>query len=314
MWCFNGAVHFQDGRHLDFVINDPSNPGFNGAVHFQDGRRHQPELRYLAGWELQWGRPFSGRKTLPVDDRSIKQSWLQWGRPFSGRKTSTSGSDGFNIRWASMGPSIFRTEDGLIADRTTQIAFASMGPSIFRTEDPVMKLLGEYWFKLQWGRPFSGRKTTNRPPCQPLPIPASMGPSIFRTEDDKAKSEAVTAEAASMGPSIFRTEDSTPAKQPAPSTVRLQWGRPFSGRKTVLKLAFIKHAIKLQWGRPFSGRKTGGVTGFCAATQCFNGAVHFQDGRHPPLPEPGSAVKMLQWGRPFSGRKTSVIPNSSSLL
>ena len=110
---------------------------------------------------------------------------LQWGRPYSGRKTIINFAFRFHHQ-ASMGPSLFRTEDMPQPIEFATRIVASMGPSLFRTEDTRLRIATSLRIGgLQWGRPYSGRKTYRFMLPPPQSARASMGPSLFRTEDTK---------------------------------------------------------------------------------------------------------------------------------
>ena len=154
-----------------------------------------------------------------------------------------------------------------------------------------------------------------------------MGPSLFRTEDEISsrhhfrcgrfngavliqdgrlcqRHSVAPSLRASMGPSLFRTEDEV-TKGDCNALRLLQWGRPYSGRKTQPLYRPLQPLPPLQWGRPYSGRKTTNTTWITSCWNRFNGAVLIQDGRRSINGWVFDTEPLLQWGRPYSGRKTT---------
>ncbi len=133
---------------------------------------------------------------------------------------------------------------------------------------------------LQWGRSFSERRTrtSSRPSGQRR---CFNGAALFQSGERIEIQGAELQSRASMGPLFFRAENTTgsPCRMPAH---RLQWGRSFSERRTLLSTVGACCPLRLQWGRSFSERRT---------------AV-----------SPAGIRRMdatLQWGRSFSERRTS---------
>ena len=86
---------------------------------------------------------------------------------------------GLSIR-ASMGPSLFRTEDSGYPGAPLTNFYASMGPSLFRTEDCCSSPEEVGWAMLQWGRPYSGRKTSRGNGVLAIPLTCFNGAVLIQ--------------------------------------------------------------------------------------------------------------------------------------
>ncbi len=134
---------------------------------------------------------------------------------------------------------------------------------------------------LQWGRSFSERRTRTTPTGTDAGPGASMGPLFFRAENLPRSTPPPPPARGFNGAALFQSGEPPQCSRESPQSLRLQWGRSFSERRTAWR----------------SGLST-------PAARCFNGAALFQSGEQVPLTRTPHAPPQLQWGRSFSERRT----------
>ncbi len=156
----------------------------------------------------------------------------------------------------------------------------SMGPLFFRAENPALPRPNRRCgIAFNGAALFQSGELASVSPAFSAPVSASMGPLFFRAENEDDENGIDGGGDASMGPLFFRAENNT-GNTNYPITIKLQWGRSFSERRTCR-----------DWQKGCD-------------LQCFNGAALFQSGEPAGTVTFTNGIDLLQWGRSFSERRT----------